>query len=244
MLGFYTPLLILQAFCLYHAYRNNAEQRWYWLIIFIPAIGCAIYLYNNFYSRRTIQNLSEGVKEVINTNYRIEQLEKALRFSDNATNKLNLADAYMHYGRFKDAMSLYKECLGGFMGDDPTIKMKLIEAAFYAQDYTTAVSYGETLEQDSQFKKSDARIAYAWSLHHSGLSEKAGVVFEDMDRPFTNYKQRLAYCTYLKESNKVEALRNLLSELLGEFEHMKSHERRMHRDSIRQIEDFARAFKG
>jgi len=241
MFGLYTPLLALQAFCLYHAYRNNAEQRWYWLIIFIPLIGCVLYLYSNFYSRRTLQNISEGVKEVVNTNYRLEQLEKALRFSDSAANKLNLADAYVHYGRYNDAIALYRECLGGFMGDDPIVKMKMVEACFYAQDYASAVSYGQTLEQDSAFKKSESRIAYAWSLHHSGNSEQADRVFQDMNKPFTNYKHRLAYCTFLHDTKNIESLRDLLSELLEEFEHMKGNERRMYRNLITQVNDMARA---
>src|SRR5688572_31932151 len=102
MLGFYTPLLIIQAICLYHAYRHNAEQRWYWFIIFFPGVGCALYVYHHFYSRENVQTIAQSVKEVVNSNYRLEQLEKALRFSDNATNKNNLADTYAHYGRYDE----------------------------------------------------------------------------------------------------------------------------------------------
>src|SRR6187402_50163 len=135
MLGFYTPLLIIQALCLYHAYRNNAEQRWYWLIIFIPGIGCALYAYHHLYSRENVQTITQTVKEVVNSNYRIEQLEKALRFSENVTNKINLADAYMQVARYNDAAVLYKDSMQGFMADDPTVQMKLLHAYFLQQDY-------------------------------------------------------------------------------------------------------------
>src|SRR5688572_17709867 len=104
MLGFYTPLLFLQGFCLYHAYKNNVEQRWYYLIAFIPLVGCVIYLYHHFYSRRGIENIGQTVKLAVNSNYRIEQLEKTLRFADNVTNRINLADAYVQIGRFEDAI--------------------------------------------------------------------------------------------------------------------------------------------
>ncbi len=82
MLGLYTPVFLLQAFCVYHAYRNNVEQRWYWLILFFPLFGCIIYLVQNFNSASTIKSLEENVKAVVISNYKIEQLEKALRFSD------------------------------------------------------------------------------------------------------------------------------------------------------------------
>ncbi|HEY8937946.1 MAG TPA: hypothetical protein VIM65_22140 [Cyclobacteriaceae bacterium] len=118
LLEYYSPLLILQGFCLYHAYKNHAEQRWYWLIMFLPGIGCIIYLYQNFYSSRNIKNIEQGLKQVVNSNYKIEQLEKSLRFVDNYANKLNLADAYMDHGRFKEAVDLYQGCLNSFMADD------------------------------------------------------------------------------------------------------------------------------
>ena len=62
MLGLFTPILLLQAFCVYHAYRNNVEQRWYWLILFLPLFGCIIYLVQNFNSASTIKSLEENVK--------------------------------------------------------------------------------------------------------------------------------------------------------------------------------------
>lgn len=235
MIGFYTPLLILQGFCLYHAYRNNAEQRWYWFIIIFPGIGCALYVYHHFYSRDNMQTITQTVKEVVNSNYRIEQLEKAYRFSDNATNKINLADAYVHYGRYDEAIHLYKDCLQGFMADDPTVRMKLIQACFLKQDYSSAVSYGEQLSDDKTFKSSETRIAYAWSLHHTGKSAEAEKVFEDMNRSFTNYSHRLAYCHFLHQTNNPESLQNLLRELLEEFEHMKGVERRMYRHVISEV---------
>lgn len=240
MIGFYTPLLILQAFCLYHAYRNNAEQRWYWFIIFFPGIGCALYVYHHFYSRDNVQTITQTVKEVVNSNYRVEQLEKAYRFSDNATNKINLADAYVHYGRYGEAIDLYKDSLQGFMADDPTVQMKLLQAYFLKQDYTSAVSCGVQLEGDKTFKSAETRIAYAWSLHHIGKTTEAEKVFEDMNRSFTNYKHRLAYCHFLNQAGKHESLQNLLGELLEEFEHMKGVERRMYREVISEVKEFAR----
>ena len=62
MLGLYTPVFLLQAFCVYHAYRNNVEQRWYWLILFFPLFGCIIYLVQNFNTASTIKSLGGKCK--------------------------------------------------------------------------------------------------------------------------------------------------------------------------------------
>jgi hypothetical protein len=237
MLGLYTPLLALQAFCVYHAYRNNADYKWYWLIIIFPLVGCLIYLYHNFYNRNTVQTITQGVKEVVNSNYRVEQLEKAVRFNDNLSNQVNLADAYVTLARYEEAIKLYSECLAGFMAEDPDLRMKVLHASFMNKDYATSVLYGEMLANEKSFKNSEARVAYAWTLHLSGKKEEAQLVFQDMNKSFTNYAHRLEYGRFLKETNQLESLKELIAELDEEFNHMKGQERRTHRHVIQQIRD-------
>jgi hypothetical protein len=244
MFGLYTPLLALQAFCLYHAYRHSAEQRWYWLIIFIPVLGCAFYLYDQFYNRASIRNISQGVKEVVNSNYRIEQLEKALRFADNVTNKINLADAYMSIGRYTDAAALYQECAQGFMADDPMLRMKILQAFFLEKNYAAAINIGRQLEGDKTFKNSEARIGFAWSTYFAGDVAEAEKIFSDLNKSFTNYPHRVEYCRFLKMTDANETLRDVLAELLEEFDHMKGPERRLYRNTISTVRDMARAFQG
>jgi hypothetical protein len=237
MYGLFTPIFLLQAFCIYHAYRNNAEQRWYWLILFFPLIGCIIYLVHNFNNRATLSTLTETVKEVVITNYKLEQLEKALRFSDNHQNRVNVADAYTEVGRYRDAIKLYAACLQGFMSDDPPIRMKLLKAHFMNGDYDKAVTYGEMLESEKSFKGSEERVAYAWSLFHAGKPDVAESVFADMDRSFTNYYQRVEYCKFLLQTEKSESAKEKLTDLLEEFDQMQGSERRLKRNIHREVRD-------
>ncbi len=235
MFRLYTPLLILQAFCLYHAYRNNAQQRWYWLIIFIPGIGCALYLFDNFYNRKNIDTIAEGLKEVVNSNHKLEQLEKALQFSDTLTNKLQLADAYVLYKRYPDAIALYKDCLTGYMADDVKLRMKLMEACYLNNDFESTVLYGGELEREKVFKNSVERVSYAWALHKLGKNDLAEATFKDMDKQFTNYLQRVEYAKFLMATNQLKVLREYVKELREDLDHMKAPERKFHRDVIRDI---------
>jgi hypothetical protein len=237
MLGLYTPMLVLQVFCIYHAYKNNADQRWYWLILLFPLGGSLIYLYHNFANRNTVQTLAEGVKEVVNSNYRTEQLEKALRFNDNVTNKTNLADAYVNLGRYTEAISLYKECLSGFMAEDPELRMKVLQAAFLNRDFDSVMVYGKDLEGEKTFKNSEARISLAWALHYQSRTKEAQKVFEDMNKTFTNYRHRLEYGKFLKETNQLEQLKNILMDLSEEFNHMKGTERKSYRGIMQEARD-------
>jgi hypothetical protein len=235
MYGLYVPILVLQAFCVYHAYRNNAEQRWYWLIIFFPLIGCIIYMAHNFNDRATLQSLTENVKEVVISNYRLEQLEKALGFSDNVRNKINLADAYIENGRFQDAINLYSGCLQGFMSDDPFVRMKLLNAHFMNGEYDTAVEYGNNLESEKSFKNSEERVTYAWSLFQTGEADMAESIFADMDRSYTNYYQRSEYCKFLLKREKSEFAKDKLTDLLEEFDQMQGIERHLKKNIHREV---------
>lgn len=237
MIGFYTPILILQAFCLYHAYRNNSMQSWFWLILLLPGIGCAIYLYHHFFNRSNIETLAEGVKTVVNSNYKLEQLERAHRQSDNITTKTNLAGAYVAYGRFDEAISLYKECLTGFMADDPTLQMSLLQAYFLKRDYAAAIDIGKNLQLQKEFRKSNERVSFAWSLYSSGAIADAEREFQDMDKTAANHWHRMEYAKFLVLNNQQDAAREKLTALLEEFDLMRGAERRINSATIREVRE-------
>jgi hypothetical protein len=237
MLGLYTPVFLLQAFCVYHAYRNNVEQRWYWLILLFPLFGCIIYLVQNFNSTSTIKSLEENVKAVVIGSYKTEQLEKALRFSDSVKNKIDLADEYVNIGRYVDAIQLYESALQGFMSDDPSLKMKLLNAHFMNADYGAAVQYGDSLKSEATFKNSEVRVTYAWSIYQVGQAALAETIFADMDRSFSNYYHRLEYCKFLIKTEKMELAKEKLTELMLEFDHVKGPERRLNRETFSQVKD-------
>jgi hypothetical protein len=192
---------------------------------------------HNFNNASTLNSITENVKEVIISNYRIEQLEKALRFSDSIKNKISLADEYVSVGRYPDAISLYSDCLKGFMDDDPTIKMKLLRAYFMTGDDHSVISFGGKLKSEKSFKNSEERVLYAWSLHKTGETSLAESTFVEMDKSFTNYYHRKEYCKFLVITEQIDQAKEKLSDLLQEFDHTKGPERRLNKDIFREIRD-------
>jgi hypothetical protein len=171
----------------------------------------------------------------------MEELEKALRFSDTLLNRVNLADAYMTYARYKDAIVLYQDSLTGFMADDPGLRMKLLYAHFLNQDYTQAITLGNDLNSNKTFRDAEQRLAYAWALHYDGQTEASEKVFQDMDRSFTNYRHRMEYCKFLRNTGRGKDLKIKLISLLEEFEQMPELERKTFRDIIRETKELRQA---
>lgn len=243
MYGYFYPLLALQAFCIFHAYKTRQDQKWYWMIIFFPYIGCLIYLYDVFYSRRTVTHIAEGLKHVVNSNYRIEQLESAVRFSSSAKSKIDLADAYVTVGRYGEAVALYEDCLKGHLADDTSLKMKLLNAFYHNGQFQDCIGLGEQLTNDKAFRNATERISLALSYHRLGQTELAMREFEAMDRTFTNFIHRHAYAQYLLDTGNVTAAKEKVAELLSEIGMMKDIERRTHREAIGKIRDLSRQLR-
>ncbi|MDH5381031.1 MAG: hypothetical protein OEW75_09265 [Cyclobacteriaceae bacterium] len=222
-------LMIIQALCLYHAYSKNVEQKWYWLIIFLPFLGSVFYLYHHFYSRQSLTKVSEGIKEVVNTNYKTEKLEQTVKFSATIQNKTNLADKYIEIGRYHEAIDLYESCLDGFNKNDSATMIKLVKSNYLIEDYGRAIYYGDLVKSNKDFLKSEIKICYALSLFKTNQSDLAEKIFEEMDSQFSNYPQRMEYAKFLHKTGKKSEALSKLEELREEYDHMEPYEKRLNK---------------
>ena len=237
MIRFFPIVLALQAFCIWHAYKNRSEQMWYWLIFFLPLIGCLLYLYHHFYSRKNVEVVSEGIKEAVIKNYKIEKLEKELNFSDSVLNRTNLADEYMNIGQYQKAIELYNSCLETFDKDNPHTIKKLVECCYYAKDYEESVKWGNEVKNDSEFYKSEAGIFYAWSHFHLGKTELAEENFKKMDKSYSNYSQRVEYSKFLNQTDQKAEAKEKLRKLKDEWIQMTSYQKKFYQGLNRTIDN-------
>lgn len=235
-----TPILILEAFCLYHAYKNNSEQKWYWIILFFPLLGCLFYLYHHFYSKKNIHVVTETIKGTLNTNYTIQKLEQKLNHSDSPQNKINLADEYLKVNRIEEAIDLYESCLESFNYNNQELSKKLVESSYLLGDYESAIFYGDELKDNSDFTNSLQRVSYSWAFYELGQLESAEENFKQMNLAYTNYINRLEYARFLDLTNRNEECIELLEELLEEFNHMNATERKMKKRELNSIQKLYR----
>lgn len=234
MFRFYTPIFILQVFCIYHAYKNSRGNTWFYLILFLPFLGSLIYLYDTFFTQRNLENLSEGLKSVVNSNRKVELLEKQLKFANTLNNRLALGEAYLEIGRAKEAIELYNASLNPNSPQTDILK-KLAEAHYFIKDYALVINYGQQIKKSIEFKNSDAHIAYAWSLHLTNDNENAQKEFEKMNVRFSNYKHRFEYAKFLLATDQKAAGKSKLKQLIEEYQDMLSHEKRFKKTTYRAV---------
>lgn len=231
----YTPIVLIQMFCLYLAYKRNEHQKWFWIIIFFPAIGSIIYLFDTFYSRRNVESLAEGVKGGFINNYKIQKLEREIVFSNTVSKRIELADEYLRNDNYLKAAEIYESCLEGIYKNDTELLLKLIRVNFYLQNYQKVIEHGNVIVGDKSFKNSNEKAAFAWSFYEIGDNDKAGAIFRELDVRFSNYNQRLEYAKYLKVSGNAVLAKDKLQNLIAEIESMDNHERNLKRRIFKQI---------
>lgn len=236
--GYYTPILLLQVFCLYHSYSNRNENKWLWIIIFFPLIGSILYLYDSFYSRKKMINIAEGLKSNFNSNHKLEKLEQELQFTDSVSNKVELADEYINIQNYGRAIELLESCLNGLYKDDPNILMKLVKANYLQNNYKEVIKYGEQILKKPEFKNSDEKVALAWSYKEANQLEAANQQFEEVDVRFSNYNLRIEYARFHEETGNVDGALDKLEEMLTEIDSMTGYEKKHKKQVYRTIKNY------
>lgn len=236
MFRFLPVVVIIQVFCLYHAYKNKANQLWFWLIIFFPLLGSILYLYDHFFNKKNVAAISEGLKGMVNSNYEVEQLEKELKLTDSYTNKMKLANKYLEVERTGDAIHLFESCLKESQQSKEYIYLPLMEAYYDKKEYLKVTQLGSELENNKEFNKSRAKIFLAWSWYRLGKIEEAHRAFQDTDLRFSNYWHRLQFIAFLQKTEQFEDASAILEELQSEFTVMTPPERKQNRQAFKEVQ--------
>jgi len=236
MFRFLPIVVIVQVYCLYHAYTNRADQRWFWFIIFFPLLGSIIYLYHHFYNKKNVAALSDGLKGIVNSNHEVEKLEKELQLTDSYANKMTLANKYLEMQRTDDAIGLFESCLQDSQQSKEYIYLPLMEAYYDKKEYLKVTQLGSELENNKEFNKSNAKVYLAWSWYHLGKIDEAHRAFQDTDLRFSNYWHRLQFIAFLQKTDQFEDARAILKELQGEFEVMTPPERKQNKQAFKEVQ--------
>ena len=142
----YFLILLLQGYCIYHAYKNGSAYYWYFLIMFIPIIGCVIYLITQVYNKRDAEKIQEDIVSVINPTKKIKDLEKRLQFSETYQNRVDLADALLNIKDYKNAIPHYVEALKDGSQNDFYVTEKLVTAYYGMEDFDKVVLYADKID--------------------------------------------------------------------------------------------------
>ena len=223
---FYIFTLGLQAICVFHCIRRGTQQKWIWLIVFLPIIGSVAYIFTEMFSGNEVQNLQSGIGAMVNPGGRIKKLEDNLRFSDTFNNRVMLADAYLAKGEYNRAIDLYESSLTSNFIENEHVLSQLIIAYSLVGRYDEIIPLAKKIYKQPQFLRSKAHICYIRALVKTGNDTLAETEFRSLNARFSNFEARYEYGMFLIHSNREQEGKKLLSDIVGEMSHLTSMEKR------------------
>jgi hypothetical protein len=233
---YYYLIVALQAFCIYHVYKTQRPYYWYFLILFIPVIGSIIYIITQVYNKNDADKIQNEITSIINPTKKIKDLEKKIEFSDTYTNRIELADAHIENGDMPNAIINYKKTLEDIDQNDLYAHQQLILCYFQLKDYVGVVEHAEKIKNKSEFVGSKQQFCYGLALKELGKVDKAEVQLKQIDRPYSNYEERLELAKFYLENGRNSEGVELLEEISTESQHMTKSNRRIYRSTIVEVE--------
>jgi hypothetical protein len=222
---FYYLTVALQLICVIHCLKKGSEQKWIYIIIFLPVIGCIAYAYTEMFNKRDISKVQSGIGSVFNPSGTIKKLEQNLQFSDTFNNRILLADAYLATGQTDRAIELYKSSLTGAFDENEHVQSQLMQAYFAKEDYDEVIRLGQKMYKQPQFARSTMHLLFARALAYSGHLEQAEKEFKMMSGRFANYEARYYFATILLKTDRAIEGTQLLQTMVDEASHLSSMER-------------------
>lgn len=210
-------MLAAQIACIIHVVRSGRPYWWIWLILVVPLVGIAVYLYLEVrpsLGRHWFQGLVWKLKS---SRQRIRELETRLTESTTVRNRLTLADELHAAGQYDRECHVLEEGLRGAFRDDPTLLMRLAEAHLSAGRIAEAARLLETVtpekspESQLQFALLRARIS-----SHQGSSEAESQFQQVLAKKYSE-APRYYYAEHLLRSDRKAEATAILRDILLQY---------------------------
>jgi len=235
--NFYYLSIALQAICVYHCIRKGNQNKWIWIIVFLPVIGCLIYFFSEIVTSQELNKVQSGLGQFINPSGSIKKLEENLRFSDTFNNRIALADAYLECGITDKAIEIYESNLKGAFAENEHVLAQLVVAYNQKKDYQQLILAAEKIKGLPQFANSHCNVLYANALTQAGFIEKGEAEFQKMNSKYSHYEARYCYALFLIREGKEQQAHDILSQVVSETRHLSPGEKRYYRNWLTKAKE-------
>ena len=238
MARIYLIIIIIDAYCLYIAYKKEVPKFWFLVILGIPVFGGVAFLLYQLTLSQDASLSGPTSAPKVGSRSKINRLEKELEVADTMRNRSLLAEEYYKAREFREARQLYESCLSGHASEDLSTLIKLVDICFEEGDYEDCITYAKIINGKALFDKSVEKTAYAWSLYKEGMMLEAEEIFKEMDARYSHYIQRLEFAKFFKITGREKAAQEVCHILTEEYESMHPQEQRQKAKVFKEIKSF------
>ena len=220
MIRFLAPLLLLiQLTFAIHAFKTGRDQKWLWIIMFAPVIGClAYYFLEVFPGSREERRVRESIRDIakaLNPDGDLKHRAEALQETDSVENKTKLAGECLNKGMFDEAITLYLSAMTAQFANDPQLNFGLARAYFYNGNYGDARQILERLVRNHpKFHRNEADLLLARTFEAMGNREEADKLYEKLKTSYVGLEAKYRYAAFLKGTQRPAQANELFDDII------------------------------
>jgi len=206
---------VIQFTFAFHALRTGRDQKWIWIIILAPVVGCLAYYFMEVFphsrEERQLRRRIHDIAKALNPDGELKRRTEDVANTASVENRASLADECLEKGMFDEAIRLYESCLEGPHKDDPRILFACARAYFYNGNLRQAEEILQRLEKaHPKFRRDEAQLLEARVLDAIGESQRSAEIYESLRTTYVGFEAKYRYALLLKRLGREKEAAELL----------------------------------
>ena len=226
-----------------HVIRSGRDRYWIYLILFLPALGCAIYFFSEVLptlrGNYKVQRAGRSILNSVDPQREVRRLKDQIQLADTFENRRALADACVSAGHLEEAGQLYQALLQQ-EEYNPHIMQNLALCQYLTKDYSTArQTLTELIAHNPDYHSSEGHLLYAKTLEALGETEQALDEYRVVVQSYAGEEARYRFALLLKASGQAHEASKVFNEILTRTRHSPNYYRRAQKQWIDLAKQYA-----
>ena len=209
---------LVQASLAVHAFRTGRE-RWMYLIILVPVIGCVIYVVVEVMPEirhsSTGRRAASRIAGMIAPSGNMEKLRERLTVLDSVENRQLLARACVNAGEYQEAIELYASCLKGVYKCDAQLMLELANANYLYERYSDARDIFVRLRKvQPDFRHAEGHLLFARTLETLGEDENALGEYKEVAKYYPGEEASCRHALLLKKMGRKQEANEVFNRII------------------------------
>jgi hypothetical protein len=222
-----------KAWMFYDAVRRKAEERWLWMIPFIPG-GAVYYFFAVKIRDPGVSMLKQRMLDGLKKPPSLSELELAFERTASVANRVMLGQGLHDAGRYEDALEHFMAVLAERPGDKDALygiglcRLELKDAAGAVEPLT------ELVDKHRSYRDYAAWTELAEALWFSDQREACLALMEDLVKTAPRIRHFVVQAHYLHRAGETVRAKEILVIAIDEEKHQPKHVQRTNRPWVRE----------